>query len=362
MRGYDPVRVTTDCRHSGVSATRIENEHLRLLVLDGKGGDILEFRDKATDVDVLWQTPHDWQTPERPFLAEDSRAAWATYYPGGWQTNLPIAGWGGSVSGTEYGLHGESALVPWTTTVLEDSPRAVRVRLAADLVRYPFRVEREVSLAAGERTVEFHDTITNEGAVPLEYIWQQHVALGPPLVGPQARLDVPAQTGVVEESYDTPTFEHSRLAAGERFDWPHAPAADGGEVDLRTFPPYDSRIHDQVYATDLSEGWYAVTNPEVDLGFALSFPVDPYECLWYWQPFGGIDESPYFGRNYNVGLEPTSAYPAGSIPDAQRANGTINTLDAGEQVEATVRATLYHGLEAVESVSRNGSVEGSPSA
>ncbi len=158
---------------------------------------------------------------------------------------------------------------------------------------------------------------------------------------------MPAERGYVEGSYDDETFEHARLAAGEEFDWPQAPAAGSGTVDLSSFPPYDARIHDQVYATDLSEGWYAVTNPDIDLGFGLSFPVDPFECLWYWQPFGGIEASPYFGRNYNVGLEPTTAHPAGSIPDAQRANGTMKTLGPGEAVEAAMTATLYGGRDRV---------------
>ena len=61
----------------------LENEHLRVMVVPGKGGDILEFRDKRTDVNVLyhpdyqWDPPGDKQTPSTPMI-------WNEHYPGGW--------------------------------------------------------------------------------------------------------------------------------------------------------------------------------------------------------------------------------------------------------------------------------------
>ncbi|MFP4074352.1 MAG: hypothetical protein ACLFVZ_09975 [Actinomycetota bacterium] len=55
-----------------------------------------------------------------------------------------------------------------------------------------------------------HETVTNEGGVELEYVWQQHLALGAPLLGPTARLDMPAATGVTETEAEP--FQHGRLA------------------------------------------------------------------------------------------------------------------------------------------------------
>lgn len=336
------VRLSGDYQFKGVDATLLENENLRLFILDGKGGDIIEFRDKRTDVDVLWRAPHDWQVPDSPRLSATDDAPWETQYPGGWQVNAPLAGWGGSVSGTEYPLHGESALLAWETEVVSHTADCARLRLSTELVRYPFEIHREIELRAGESTVEFRDRLVNTGDVPLEYIWQQHIALGPPLVGPPASISLPDSTCYVDPSYPSnPTFEHHRLEPGAEFTWPSAPGTDGETVDLSGFPPRDATIHDQIYATDLAAGWYAVTNPELDLGFGVSFPTDPFECLWYWQAFGGAEVSPYFGRNYNIGLEPTTAHPAGSIPDAQRENGSMKTLEPDEEVTATVTAGTF---------------------
>ena len=352
-------RVSTSFTYRGIEAAFLENSRLRILVLPGKGGDVLEFRDKETDVDVLYHAEHNWQPPvDRPVPAADP-TAWHDTYPGGWQVNLPLAGYADGFAGTPYGLHGESALLPWEATVVRDDDEAVSLRLSTELVRYPFSVERTLTLPAGESRLEVEEAVTNEGGVELEYVWQQHLALGRPLVGPEARLDVPAETGVVDD-YGA-DHENNRLAGGERFEWPDAPGSDG-DVDLREFPPVDATIHDVAYATDLRDGWYAVTNPDLDLGFGFTFPTDPFECLWYWQPFGGYAESPYFNRNYNVGLEPTTAYPSADLPDAQRENGTMKALAPGETVEASFTAVTYHGLESVSAVTPDGAVRGDEAA
>lgn len=350
---WNALRIDDAYTYEGIDAVFVENRHLRIMILPGKGGDILEFRDKRTDVDVLWHAEHNWQPPDSRTVPSVGPTTWLDHYPGGWQLNLPLAGFTDDFGGTPYGLHGESALIPWESTTVADD-ESVTLELRTELVRYPFAVERTLTLPRDEPILEIEESVTNLGGVDLEYVWQQHIALGRPLIGPSARLDVPAGSGVVE-AYG-PEHENARLESGSTFEWPHAPGVDGETVDLREFPPEDSTIHDVAYATDLSDGWYAVTNTDLDLGFGFTFPTDPFECVWYWQPLGGHAESPYWNRNYNVGLEPTTAYPAGDVPDAQRENGTIETLAAGETLEAQFVARTYHGVDSVESIDADGTV------
>lgn len=356
MDGTSGPTIDTDWAYRGVDATILENEHLRIVLLPGKGGDVIEFRDKRRDVDVLFDPPFEWTPPrERGVPAEDVTTWQTDHYPGGWQVNLPIAGYGAEIDGSRYGLHGESALRPWNATVERDDGDCVTLHLETDLLRYPFHVERVVTLPAGESKLAIDETVTNRGEVDLEYVWQQHVALGPPLVGPAARLDVPAARGRVDDYGEG--LANSRLESGAAFDWPAAPHVDGGTVDLSTdVPDRDAEIHDVAFATNLDAGWYALTNSELDLGFALTFPTDPFECVWYWQPFGGYEDAPYYGRNYNVGLEPTTAYPSGDLFDAQRESGTLDTLPAGESVEASFVARTYTGADLVRDVDPDGEV------
>jgi hypothetical protein len=359
-RRFGGPRVLTDYTYKGLEAVFLENEHLRVQVLPGKGGDVLEFRDKRTDVNVLWRTDHNWQPPSERSVPSQGPNAAMDHYPGGWQVNLPIAGTEYEFEGNAYGIHGESALLPWDCTVVRDDPDGVAIRLETELVRYPFAVERTLSLPRGESRLDIEERITNRGAVELPYIWQQHVALGPPLLGPGSRLDIPAERGLVEAYGDAPSFRHARLDGDSEFAWPDAPAADGGTVDLTEFPPLDAEIHDQATAIDLRDGWYAVTNPDIDLGFGLRFPRDPFECVWYWQAFGGYEDSPFFGRNYTAGLEPTTGYPIGSAHIEEGGAGDMQTLGPGDTVAAEYTAVTYGGYESVSDVGADGTVEGDP--
>jgi hypothetical protein len=349
--------IDTDWAYRGVDAAILENDHLRIVLLPGKGSDVIEFRDKRRDVNVLFEPSWEWTPPaERAVPAEDVTTWQTDCYPGGWQLNLPIAGYGAEIDGSRYGLHGESALISWDAAVARDDDEAVTLALETDLLRYPFHVERELTLPAGEPKLEIEETVSNVGEVDLEYVWQQHVALGRPLVGPGARLDVPATRGRVGDYGDGQA--NARLESNAPFDWPEAPREDGGTVDLATdFPDLDAEIHDVAFATDLDAGWYALTNPDLDLGFALTYPTEPFECLWYWQPFGGYADAPFYGRNYNVGLEPTTAYPSGDLFEAQRENGTIDVLGAGESVSASFVARTYTGIEGVQGVTGDGEID-----
>lgn len=328
--------ITDEYQRKGLDVLHLENEALRVEILVGKGGDVTEIRDKRTDTNVLFETPHEWHPPGEGIGHSDSVFTFMDSYPGGWQNVLPAAGGPTTVDGAPFALHGESSLVPWEYRILDDTNERVAVRLSATLSRYPYDLERDISLASGESTLRVTDTVQNSGEVGTYYSWLQHIALGSPLIGPSASLSVPCETVHVDPGM---TNDTARLPPGETFDWPVYRFNDG-EVDLRKFPPKKARVHDLVALTGLDDGRYTVTNPDLDLGVTVSFPASMYEYLWYWQPFGGFTDAPYFGRNYNVGLEPCTSIPNAGLSEAIE-NGTANHLDAGEQVTATVEFTTH---------------------
>jgi len=335
MADWTFPRAMDEFQYRGIDTVFLENSRLRVMVLPGKGGDVIEFRDKRTDVDVLWHADHNWQPPtDRPIPSVDA-TMFHDHYPGGWQVNLPVAGYTDGFYDAPYGLHGESSLVPFESDVTE-RPGAVELSLSADLVRYPFAVERTLTLPADEPRLEIEESVTNEGTEPLPYMWQHHLALGRPLLSPGATLEIPAETGVTHDYAGG--HRNARLTGGETFEWPNAPGEDG-TVDLGRIPPEDATVHDVAYATDLDVGRFALENGALDLRFEFAFPADVFESVWYWQAFGGHMGSPYFGRNYNAGLEPSTAYPSDTIPDAQEANETMDTLPAGATVDASCVAS-----------------------
>jgi galactose mutarotase-like enzyme len=333
--------LTDEYSRQGVPCLWLENDSLRVEILAGKGGDITEIRDKRTDVNVLFETPHEWRPPAQgPVGTPDDAFAFLDHYPGGWQDVLPAAG-GPSEGdgGTPLGLHGESTVIPLNVEVLADTTERIAVELTAELTRYPLAVERKVALEAGDPTLHVSETVTNVGEVGVHYSWLQHIALGGPLVSPAAELSVPCERVLVDPGQ---TDENARLPPGSEFDWP-VYEGDEASIDLQEFPPRDERVHDLVALTDLAEGRYTVTNPDLDLGVTVAFSQELYEYLWYWQPFGGFEESPFFGRNYNVGLEPCTSVPNAGL-DAAKDNGTSEYLPAGES-ESTALTFSTHPAE-----------------
>lgn len=334
--------VSDEYRRKGIQTLFLESDHLRVEILAGKGGDVTEIRDKRTDVDVLFEAPHEWRPPDQgPVGRPDAEFAFLDHYPGGWQDVLPAAG--GPTTGdggAPLGLHGETPVIPWEYTVLSDDADSPAVELSASLTRYPFEVSRTVSLAADEPQIRVEETVSNAGAVPLRYSWLQHIALGEPLVSPAATLDVPCETVLVDPDQ---TNDTARLPAGETFDWPVCEWSDGS-VDLREMPPRDAGVHDLVALTDLHEGRYTVRNPSLDLGVTVRFPSDVYEYLWYWQPFGGFEGAPFYGRNYNVGLEPCTSIPNAGL-EAAIENGTAATLDAGAEQSVSLTVSTHEATE-----------------
>jgi len=328
--------VTDEYRRRGIDTVLLENDHLRIEVLAGKGGDITEIRDKRTDVNVLFETPHEWYGLDQAGVGvSDGEFDFLDHYPGGWQDVLPEAGGPSKGPGAPFAQHGETPLVPWDATVTTDSDERVAVELTVDLSRYPFHVERELSLSADDPVLSVRERVTNEGEIGVDYSWLQHIALGEPLVAPSARLDADCETVVVDPDHDPET---RRLPRGERFEWPTC-EVDGRTVDLREFPPKKERVHDIAALTGFDDGRYTVSNPELDLSVTVEFDPDRYEFVWYWGAFGGFEAAPFFGRNYNVGLEPATSRPVAGLEQAIE-NGTANHLEAGESVETALSVAV----------------------
>ena len=86
------------------------------------------------------------------------------------------------------------------------------------------------------------------------------------------------------------------------------------EIDLSFFPGPEVKAHDFVQLEGLESGWFALVNPEREVGFALRWDVEKFPVLGYWQLFRGGPDYPWYGMNYLAALEPASSLP--SLADA----------------------------------------------
>lgn len=329
--------------HEGINTVSLENRLLETVVLAGKGADIVEFRDKRTNENYLFEAPHEWQSLDGPYVPSiETKTAWMDHYPGGWQDCLPLAGNEPCAHGANYGLHGESSLQAWDYDVVEESSDRVIVTFSCDLVRYPFHVERTLRLERDSPTLSVTERIRNNGAVELPYVWLQHIAFGAPLLSDETILEFPDCRVTVE----TEPQGESPLTWGETFQWPTSNMG----VDMRKVPSPDAGIHDLSYAHDMQEGWYAVTNPRREFGVVVSFDHTLFESVWVWRACGGFQESPFFGREYVLGLEPCTGWPANDIPDSHGPDGTgtLETIEPGATVVTTVDVTSNVGHRTVD--------------
>lgn len=328
-------RISNEYTRRGIETVFLENDSLRVEVLAGKGGDVTVIRDKRTDTNVLFESPHRWRAPAEGYVgAPDGTFSYMDHYPGGWQDVLPAAGGPATVAGAPLALHGESPLVPWEATIVSDSSTKVTVELSVSLTRYPFDVERTLTLRADDSTLYVDESITNRGEVETPYSWLQHLAFGPPFISPDAELEIPCETILT----DPDLGQNAQVPAGERFEWPTVDTGDS-TVDLREFPPKNDRVHDLSALTGL-EGRYTIRNPELDLGVTVRFPEHLFEYVWFWRAFGGFEEAPYFGRNYTAGLEPCTSIPNAGLERAIE-NGTANRLGPGGNVGASIEVALH---------------------
>ncbi len=341
----------TEVVYRGLRSFYLENELLRVLVLADKGGDIVELLHKPSDTDVLWRSPNGVRDP-RGFTpgAPRPEGAFLDFYPGGWQDCLPTGGDGGDYFGTRHGPHGEFCLLPWQAQLPVDTPDCVTLQLTARGVRTPLLVTKSYTLRRGVAALFIREQIVNEGAEPFDFVWGQHPAFGPPFLDESCVVDLPGAT--VHADARQPTHRYRPGSTP----WPSAVGRDGTPIDVSRIAGPQVRSHDTLVLTDLQAGWYAVTNTARRIGVGMVWPLDVFPALWFWQSYGGAFGSPWFGRTYNIALEPWTT--ASSSLAGARADGSARTLAPGAELRAEFAAVLYSGLQQVTEIRPDGTVIG----
>ena len=346
--------MSMDWTYKGLQTLIAENSLIRLVVLLGKGADIVELRYKPLDLDLLWHSPIGYHNPaSTPVSSMSSSGSFLDFYGGGWQDILPMAGWGiVKHRGAEFGLHGETPLLPWECAILQEEGKEVSAKLQVAGVRYPYRVTKTIKLRADESKFELHEVLENLSSQELEFSWLQHPALGETLSAPGCRIWVPARKVIVGPAKQAP---YPYLQEGT-YEWPHAKTIDGREVDLSTLPSNDAIAGETVYLSGLSDGWYAITEGKGSVGLAIRWTKEVWPYLWFWQNYNPPDH-PWYGIPRNIAIEPCTSYPHTGILD-QIKNESALRLAGRSSIEATLVASIFSGISEVNEVDSQGNVVG----
>ncbi|GGV12956.1 hypothetical protein GCM10010182_36670 [Actinomadura cremea] len=326
---------------AGLRAVVLQNELLRVTVLAGKGGDVVEFLYKPRDMDFVWLSPDGLRDPrDVAGGAGDDVAAFLDGYEGGWQEVLPNGGAPSVYRGARLAQHGEVAGLPWDAEIVADDPQEVAVRLSVRARRLPLRVVKTFRLAAGEGELTVEEELANESDVALDVMWGHHIVFGAPFLKPGHRIRVPGGARVVP--HGTPIGpDGRRVRAGGPYPWPHVPAEGGGTVDLSVVPAR-GEPSEIVYLTDLGEGRYEVVDPAGGPGLRVRWDASVLPHLWMWQELGATVDHPWWGRAYVVGLEPFAGHPTDGLAAAVE-NGTALKLGPRGVRRSWLRAGVIEG-------------------
>lgn len=319
----------------------LENEKLRVGVLVDKGTDVFEFNYKPTDTDFVWLTAGGIRNPVSYLsTSPDPLATFLDYYPGGWQEIFPNGGAPSSYLGARFGQHGEVANLPWDYEIIEDTEDVVAVLFSVRTQKMPFYLEKVLCLRSGEGGISIEETLTNESGVSLSAMWGHHIAFGSPFLEEGCRISLPEGAMIIP--HGEPIHPDGRRVKGGRsYAWPLAEGSSSEEIDLSVLPEKGT-MSEMLYLSDLSEGWYEVENPNKSLGLRVEWDVEQMPYLWFWQEYGASGFYPWYGRHYNVGLEPFSSFPTNGIQEAVE-NGTALAVGANEERHFSFAVSVLDG-------------------
>ena len=315
-------RIETDLKLWGQRAVVLQNEVLRVTVLAGRGADIVEFLYKPLDVDFMWANPNGPVKEDASLPPQEALKAFNHYYSGGWQELFPHGSRSVESYGTDFYLHGEVWGLPWDVRIEEDTPERIAVTFTCRTRQTPFVLERRMTLTSGSPVVQLDETAHNFGRRGLDIMWGHHPAFGAPFLSRDCRLYANAKTLNVNLKHRTtwPIGEYE----GKREDYSRCLAPRSGKGRM-------------LYLEDLNEGWYALVNPKLKVGFGMRWNKRQFPVVWIWQEAGG-KQSPFFGNGYATAVEPFS-----HLPFARERKEKLMRVPAGKSITARFEAFAIPG-------------------
>jgi len=322
---------------NGLTSVIMENDLIRMEILVDKGTDIVEFLYKPKDLDFMWRSPIPFYKPSSFVVTAQGKAGnFLDYYPGGWQEIFPNAGSGCEYKNAVLGVHGEVSLIPWKFRVIEDWEDKIALMFSTETYRTPFSIEKTITLEKNSPVVTIDEKITNLGEEEMDFIWGHHPAFGKPFISPDSIIKIKKATMRIARG-DSKSISVLKQKTTE---WPMAEGNDGKEFDMRICPSEKDKVSDMIFLSELQEGRYDILNTKSKVGFFMEFPLSVFKYIWFWRVARGSYNYPWYGRTYNIALEPFSSLPL--LSEAVKRKDQLK-LDAGECLRATIKAGVTEG-------------------
>lgn len=304
-------------RYHGRRAAAIENDRVRVTVLEG-GGHIAEVLDKKSGVNPLWRP--EWPSIEPGAYDPAQHAGYgggvdASLLAGIMGHNLCLDIFGGpSPEEAAAGLpvHGEASTV---RADLRTAGTEMTVRALLPLASLQF--EREIAivdLGGPHGAIRVRESVLNLAATDRPVGWTQHVTLGPPfLEGGTTEFRTSAtRSRVFEGAFGTSDY----LSRGADFDWPYAPRAAGGTADLRRFndAPVSSAYTAHLVNPSRPHGFFVAYSPAAQLAFGYVWHRADFPWLGIWEENRSRQQPPWNGSTVTRGME----FGVSPFPESRR--------------------------------------------
>lgn len=324
--------------YKGLKTVTLENELIKVSVLADKGTDIFEFVFKPKDIDFMWHSFNGVKNPAS-FVAtrQHPGGPFLDFYEGGWQELFPNISEPCEYMGAPLGMHGEVSLPPWEYVVEKNTPEEISVRFWIRTSRTPFYLEKILSLKTEDATLYIDEKVINEGNVDLQFMWGHHPAFGPIFLDESCVIEFPEDSKAHTCSHNL--GKNAILPGDTEFTWPLVKGLDGSMVDLSKIPLPDLKVFYEFYLHDITEGWYRIKNIKKSVGFGIQWDKAVFPVIWVWAPLGGAEEYPWYGRNYNLAIEPWSALPANLAKLVECAGGI--KIGPGQVINTKLQAIAY---------------------
>jgi galactose mutarotase-like enzyme len=262
----------------------ISNSHMAVTVRPDLGGRIDQIIDKGTGKAWLWHPKTYRAEPRRLEIGASFDANWS----GGWDEMFPNDA-ACQFLGRELPDHGELWSQAWSVTGQTESG----ITLEYECKTVPVRAAKGIALKEGSLEVRYRFENLSDDALP--FLLKLHPALA---IEPGDEIQLPAcQIEPVELGFST------IIGRPGRTPFPLAYNRAGEEVRVDAIPSRSAMTREFFYATDLSEGWCAISHRRTGTRLALTFDTAAIPYVWVFQSFGGWND------HYVLMLEPCTNIP-----------------------------------------------------
>jgi galactose mutarotase-like enzyme len=314
QRNYG-CRIHDEFTYKGMQTIVMENEKVRISILPDKGTEIYEFLYKPFDLDIMWLSTKGIQNPfQFSNLGSDPSLSFIDFYSGAWQEVFPNGGPPSSSLGASFGQHEEVSLLPWDYRIIEDTQEKICVEFLVQCRKTPFLLKKRLILESGSSKLTIEEEAENCSEAEIPTMWGQHLAFGYPFLDQNCYIEIPGEIKIVP--HQDSMADRLQIQNDDFHDkWPFITGEDGNRKDISKLPEPNSPSQ-ICYLTGFEAASYSVVNPQKNASVTVAWDESIFPYLWFWQEYGNDKVYPWYGRHYNIGLEPFSSIPTSGIEEA----------------------------------------------